>query len=89
MSAPNIVMNVRNGPVVIGDIRLIGVSSSAALLIGDTDSLTLYSFFDTPPESVIVGPLAPLPPVSDDDINIAGEPDEKKSGDESEGVDPS
>jgi len=37
------------------------VSSSSALLLGDTESITLYSYFDTPPESVIVSPLAPLP----------------------------
>jgi spore germination protein PD len=40
---------------------LIGITSSASLLVGDTESLTLYSFFDTPAESLIVGPLAPLP----------------------------
>jgi len=54
-------MNVYNNPVQIGSIRVLGVSSSSSLLIGDTQSLTLYSYFDTPPESVIVGPLAPLP----------------------------
>jgi len=60
MSDP-MVMNVTNGPVSVGCIRLLGVSSSSALLIGDTESITLYSYFDTPPESVIVAPLAPLP----------------------------
>lgn len=54
-------MNVYNEPVRIGSIRILGVSSSSSLLIGDTQSMTLYSYFDTPPESVIVGPLAPLP----------------------------
>jgi spore germination protein PD len=31
------------------------------LQIGDTDNVALYSMFDTPPESVIVGPVAPFP----------------------------
>jgi spore germination protein PD len=56
-------LNVTNGPVYVGSIRLIGVSSASSLLLGDTESITLYSYFDTPPESVIigVGTLAPLP----------------------------
>ncbi|RED61692.1 spore gernimation protein GerPD [Cohnella lupini] len=54
-------LNVTNGPVSVGSICILGVSSSSSLLIGDTESLTLYSYFDTPPESVIVGNLAPLP----------------------------
>jgi spore germination protein PD len=61
-------MKVVNGPVNVGSIRVIGITSSAALLVGDTDSLTLYSFFDTPPESVIVGPIAPLPPLPREDV---------------------
>jgi spore germination protein PD len=30
------------------------------LLIGDTQVMTLVSIFDTPPESLIIGPLVPL-----------------------------
>ena len=63
-----IVLQVTNGPVYVGAINIIGVASSASLLIGDTDCMTLYSYFDTPPESVVVGPLAPLPPLSKEDI---------------------
>ncbi|MFC5403975.1 spore gernimation protein GerPD [Cohnella soli] len=59
--AKSITLNVNNGPVQIGCMTLVGVSSSSALLIGDTESFSLYSYFDTPPESVIVGPLAPMP----------------------------
>lgn len=61
-------LNVVNGPVCVGSISLIGVSSSSALLIGDTESFQLYSFFDTPPESVIVGAMAPLPTPPEEDI---------------------
>ncbi|WP_305037391.1 spore gernimation protein GerPD [Cohnella mopanensis] len=61
-------LTVNNGPVNVGSICLVGVSSSSALLLGDTESITLYSFFDTPPESVIVGPLAPLPAPPEEDL---------------------
>lgn len=66
--ADDVVLQVVNGPVYVGAIKVIGIASSAALLVGDTDSLTLYSYFDTPPESLIVGPLAPLPPLPREDV---------------------
>ncbi|MBW5446811.1 spore gernimation protein GerPD [Cohnella sp. CFH 77786] len=61
-------MNVTNGPVYVGSIRVIGAASSAAILVGDAESFHLYSYFDTPAESLIVGPLAPLPPMPEEDI---------------------
>lgn len=61
-------MHVESGPICIGSLSLIGVSSSSSLLLGDTESITLYSYFDTPPESVIIGPLAPMPPLPEADI---------------------
>lgn len=67
MSDP-VLLEVTNGPVYVGSIRIIGVASSSSLLIGDTDQMTLYSWFDTPPESLIVGPLAPLPRLPEADI---------------------
>jgi len=67
MSA-SISLNVTNGPLCIDSINLIGISSSSSLLIGDTESLTLYSYFDTPPESVIIGPIAPLPLPPEGDV---------------------
>lgn len=60
MTTP-ISLHVTNGPVCVDCIRLLGVSTSSALLLGDTESISLYSYFDTPPESIIVSPLAPLP----------------------------
>ncbi|MFD0670565.1 spore gernimation protein GerPD [Cohnella sp. GCM10027633] len=62
-------LSVVNGPVTVGSIRILGVSSSSSFLLGDTDSIRLYSFFDTPPESVIVGPIAPLPDLPEDDLS--------------------
>jgi spore germination protein PD len=64
MSAP-IEMNVQSGPVTVGAMNIQGVASASSLLLGDTESIVLYSYFDTPPESVIVGPLVPLPAASE------------------------
>ncbi|GKU79684.1 hypothetical protein [Paenibacillus sp. L3-i20] len=52
---------VINHCLTVGEIDILGVSSASMLQVGDTDQVALYSMFDTPPESVIVGPLAPLP----------------------------
>ncbi|MVO99817.1 spore gernimation protein GerPD [Paenibacillus sp. N10] len=51
---------VENKCLQVGSIYIIGVSSSSTFLIGDTDSISAASAFDTPPESVIIGPLVPL-----------------------------
>ncbi|SFB20640.1 spore germination protein PD [Cohnella sp. OV330] len=61
-------MIVNNEPVRIGSIRVLGISSSSSMLVGDTQSMTLYSYFDTPPESVIIGPLAPLPDLPEENL---------------------
>ncbi|RXZ78300.1 spore gernimation protein GerPD [Paenibacillaceae bacterium] len=52
--------HVTNDILSVGCIQVTGVSSSSMLQIGDTECVTLYSMFDTPPESIIVGPLVPL-----------------------------
>jgi spore germination protein PD len=62
-------LTVVNGPIKVESIRILGISSSSAMLLGDTESIRLHSFFDTPPESVIVGPLAPLPELPEEDTN--------------------
>ncbi|WP_027085096.1 hypothetical protein [Cohnella panacarvi] len=69
MIPPPYSLTVANGPIKVGSIRILGISSSASMLLGDTESIRLYSFFDTPPESVIVGPLAPLPSLPEEDTN--------------------
>lgn len=53
-------MKVVNKEIKVGEIRVIGVASSSVLLIGDTETIQLGSVFDTPPESLIIGPLVPL-----------------------------
>ncbi|GIO11848.1 hypothetical protein J19TS2_14030 [Cohnella xylanilytica] len=67
MRSPYLEMNVTNGPVTVGVIKVTGVASASSMLIGDSDSFVLHSFFDTPPESVIVGPMVPLPEVSEEE----------------------
>lgn len=67
MRAP-IELNVSNGPLQVGALRVGGIASSSSLLIGDTESIVQYSYFDTPPESVIIGPLVPLPQLPEEDV---------------------
>lgn len=53
---------VVNRELCIGSIQVTGVSSSSILMIGDTNSIVLTSMFDTPAESLIIGPSVPLSP---------------------------
>jgi spore germination protein PD len=53
---------VVNRDICVGSIRVIGVSSSSLLMVGDTNSIQLTSLFDTPPVSLIIGPFVPLAP---------------------------
>ncbi|MGN7455525.1 hypothetical protein ACTHPH_12015 [Paenibacillus pasadenensis] len=54
-------VNITNHVLSVGSLELTGVAAASMLQIGDTDAITLYSIFDTPPEAVIIGPFAPLP----------------------------
>lgn len=56
-----IYFKVINHQLCVGQIEILGVSSSSMLQIGDTANVALYAMFDTPPESVIIGPMAPFP----------------------------
>jgi spore germination protein PD len=53
-------MEVINKQLHIGKIDITGVASSSMVLVGDTEVVTLSSIADTPPESVMVGPIVPL-----------------------------
>jgi spore germination protein PD len=53
---------VVNKDIKVGNIDIMGVSTSSILLIGDTKTITLSSSFDTPPESLIIGSIVPLSP---------------------------
>ncbi|MES1039547.1 spore gernimation protein GerPD [Peribacillus simplex] len=54
--------NVTNHQLCVGDIHITGVASSSLFLIGDVQTVQLSSAFDTPPESLIIGPLVPFTP---------------------------
>lgn len=51
---------VYNRDICVGDIRVIGVSSSSLLMVGDAETIQLAATFDTPAESLIIGPFVPL-----------------------------
>lgn len=55
-------LTVINKELCVNDIKITGIASSAVFLIGDSQFITLSSIFDTPPESLIIGPLVPLTP---------------------------
>ncbi|MBH0228744.1 spore gernimation protein GerPD [Halobacillus yeomjeoni] len=51
---------VHNYGLHVGNIQVTGVSSSSVFLIGDNKTIRLQSYFDTPAESLIIGPFTPL-----------------------------
>ncbi|GAA0314427.1 spore germination protein GerPD [Bacillus carboniphilus] len=54
--------NVLNRDLHVGSIKINGVASAGLVQIGDSDCIQLASTFDTPPESLIIGPFVPLTP---------------------------
>ncbi|MEI2354804.1 spore gernimation protein GerPD [Mesobacillus zeae] len=56
---------VYNRDLNIGTIRVIGISSSSILMVGDTETIQLAATYDTPAESLIIGPFIPLSPERD------------------------
>jgi spore germination protein PD len=53
---------VYNRELQVNTIRILGVASSSLVMVGDTHSIQLASTFDTPAESLIIGPFVPLTP---------------------------
>jgi spore germination protein PD len=56
------IFQVYNRDICVMNIDVDGVSSSSLLLIGDAQTIQLASTFDTPAESLIIGPFVPLAP---------------------------
>lgn len=54
-------LQVENRSLCVGDIKVVGVASASVLLVGDTQSISLSSVFDTPPESLIIGSTMIVP----------------------------
>ncbi|BCB02987.1 spore gernimation protein GerPD [Bacillus sp. KH172YL63] len=55
-------LQVINRELSVGNIEIAGVASSSLVMVGDADIIQLASAFDTPPESLIIGPFVPLTP---------------------------
>lgn len=55
-------LEVVNHQLQVGSIRIMGVAGSSVILIGDTETIDTSAIFDTPPESLIIGPLVPIAP---------------------------
>jgi spore germination protein PD len=53
-------LQVINRELSVGNIDIAGVASASLVLIGDADVIQLASAFDTPPESLLIGPFVPL-----------------------------
>lgn len=53
---------VVNKEIHVGTIEIVGVSTSSVFIIGDAKTISMASAFDTPPESLIIGPYVPLAP---------------------------
>ena len=54
--------HVYNRELCVQSISVVGISSSSLLMVGDTQTIQLASTFDTPSESLIIGPFVPLAP---------------------------
>jgi spore germination protein PD len=53
---------VYNRELTVQNIKINGVSSSSLVLVGDAETIQMASTFDTPAESLIIGPFVPLTP---------------------------
>ncbi|HWO95330.1 MAG TPA: spore gernimation protein GerPD [Bacillus sp. (in: firmicutes)] len=51
---------VVNRELLVGDVKITGITASSLFLVGDMQSANLSSIFDTPAESLIIGPYVPL-----------------------------
>lgn len=51
------IYQVINGDICVRSVSIEDLSASASLFIGDTKTVTLLSFYETPPESLILGAI--------------------------------
>lgn len=52
--------HVVNEQIKVGCIKLISVSSSSVIKVGDTETMQLFSASDTPLNAIEFGPLQPI-----------------------------
>lgn len=53
-------LNIINREIHVGVIDVTAVATSSLFIIGDADTIQQSSTFDTPAESLIIGPFTPL-----------------------------
>lgn len=58
-------LKVANYNIEVTNIRIMAIGSSSVFHVGDTRYISCSSMFDTPPESLIIGPLVPFAAESD------------------------
>ncbi|MCP3026720.1 spore gernimation protein GerPD [Halobacillus sp. A5] len=58
---------VHNYGLNIGNVHVTSVTTSSVFLIGDNRTIRLRSYFDTPPESLIIGPYTSPPEEIEDE----------------------
>jgi spore germination protein PD len=56
------IYEVYNRDLCVENIKIIGVASSSLVMVGDSQTIQLAATFDTPAESLIIGPFVPLAP---------------------------
>lgn len=52
--------HVVNEQINVGCIKLISVSSSSVIKVGDTETIQLFAAADTPLSALVFGPLQPI-----------------------------
>ncbi|RWZ55340.1 spore gernimation protein GerPD [Halobacillus fulvus] len=72
---------VHNYGLHVGHIHVTGISASSVFLIGDNKTIKSQSFFDTPPESLIIGPFSPI--AEQEALNVE---EEAFNAEEAEGI---
>ncbi|WP_409253389.1 spore gernimation protein GerPD [Bacillus sp. SCS-153A] len=55
-------LQVINRELCVHSVTIDAVASSSLFLVGDANTIQLASTFDTPAESLIIGPFVPLTP---------------------------
>lgn len=54
------IFQVYNRDIDVGNIDIRVVASSSLVLVGDVETIQLASIYDTPAESLIIGPAVPF-----------------------------
>ena len=62
-------ITIINKSIKIGDVEIQGVGSSSVVLIGDTETITSSSYFDTPEHALIFNPNVPFKQPGNPDNN--------------------